>query len=250
MIQALRIGWYRLFPPGKDPDLEKELVRLSAYYLKLETHEKERFHQRLMLLRKIIRFRAKPGISVSEEMRITILAAIIQLTFGLKRFVFSYFRTIILEPGLYRIPQYREEFLGHVDRLNKTITLSWPNARYGFAVADDAHNVVLHEMAHVILFENTMRFEYTEFFDRKDWDNWLLLAQPLFIHNQGRKNTLLAEYADKNLMEMFAVSVETFFERPTAFKTELPELYHTLVRLLRQDPTNPGKPREINGRKI
>ena len=38
-----------------------------------------------------------------------------------------------------------------------------------------------------------------------------------------------------NLEEFFAVSVESFFERPVAFKKNMPELYACMCNLLNQD---------------
>lgn len=225
--------------------MSDQLMLVSTYFSLLAPGEKLRFLYRVQLLGRFIHFEAKPGIRLSIEMKLMILSAIVQLTFGLKRFIFAYYQKIILEPGLYRMPDYREKFLGHVDKRSRTVTLSWPYTRYGFAVNDDAHNVALHEMAHVILFENTLRLRTNSFFTYQDWEYWLSKAEPRFILNQKAKNILLSEYADKNLMEMFAVSVETFFEKPDEFKSELPELYNALVRLLRQDPTNQSDPRGI-----
>lgn len=176
-------------------------------------------------------------------MKVIIAAAAIQLTFGLKRYIFQFFRRIIIQPEQYRIPELNEKLLGHVDKNRKTITLSWANTEYGFLIPNDAHNVALHELAHVILFENSLRSRLNEFFARPHWEHWLEKAEPQFIHNQNRKNVLLKEYADNNLMEMFSVSVETFFEQSQRFKNTLPELYSALVQLLQQDPTNPGNPR-------
>jgi len=176
-------------------------------------------------------------------MKIIIASAAIQITFGLRRFIFIHFNTIHLSPGMYRIPEINDKLLGHVDKSKKTITLSWHNTEYGFDIPDDAHNVVLHELAHAILFENSLGLSYEEFFSRPHWDNWLIHAEKRWRFNQYRKNVLLAEYADSNLLEMFAVCVETFFEIPEKFKKLLPDLYAAMVDLLGQDPCNGEDPR-------
>ena len=43
-------------------------------------------------------------------------------------------------------------------------------------------------------------------------------------------------YAGANEYEFFAVALEYFFEKPTEFKSALPDLYDTLKKLLNQDP--------------
>ena len=52
---------------------------------------------------------------------------------------------------------------------------------------------------------------------------------------EGRK-TILGDYAGTNYHEFWAVSVEVFFENPIRLKHELPLLYDSMARLLKQDP--------------
>lgn len=217
----------------------------SNYYLQLEKEQKKLFLKRIQLFLRFIRFESSSDLPVSEEMKVVIAAAAIQLTFGLRRFIFAYYTKILVRAGIYIIPEFPDRLVGHVDKSRRTITLSWPNTQFGFKVPDDAHNVALHEMAHVILFENTLRLRFNEFFSRPHWDYWMSHAEKQFMINQKRKNVLLAEYADRDLVEMFAVSVETFFEQPDKFKSALPELYKALVLLLKQDPGKKANPRSF-----
>lgn len=245
MFLTIKLWWFRLFPPNPGEETYRILESNSTYYQHLSPNEKNRFAARLVLFLKIIHFQAGRNFRVTLEMKIIIAAAAIQVTFGLKRYLFKYFRRIIVQPNQYQIPELRENLLGHVDKNRRTITLSWPNTEYGFHIPDDAHNVALHEMAHVILFENSLRLRVHEFFTRPHWEYWLEKAEPQFMLNQNRKNILLKEYADNNMMEMFAVSVETFFEQSEPFKKSLPELYKALVQLFQQDPSNATNPRDI-----
>lgn len=58
---------------------------------------------------------------------------------------------------------------------------------------------------------------------------------------QAGESLFLDPYAATNYQEFWAVSIETFFERPTAFKRQLPDLYSSLCVLLNQDPLTPHK---------
>ena len=58
---------------------------------------------------------------------------------------------------------------------------------------------------------------------------------------QAGGNNMLDRYAATNYNEFWAVSVETFFEKPFQMKQEMPVLYRGLCQLLRQDPLLPGK---------
>jgi Mlc titration factor MtfA (ptsG expression regulator) len=50
----------------------------------------------------------------------------------------------------------------------------------------------------------------------------------------------LGSYAASRYEEFWAVCVEHFFERPTAFKIHLPDLYTAMCVLLNQDILTPG----------
>ena len=44
------------------------------------------------------------------------------------------------------------------------------------------------------------------------------------------------------MIELFAVSIESFFEQSERFKEEVPKLYKLISNLLNQDPTNKENP--------
>ena len=46
-------------------------------------------------------------------------------------------------------------------------------------------------------------------------------------------------------MELFAVALENFFEKPYALYAENPELYKNMCMLLKQDPRDPAKPTQF-----
>ncbi|HEX4852152.1 MAG TPA: zinc-dependent peptidase, partial [Puia sp.] len=58
---------------------------------------------------------------------------------------------------------------------------------------------------------------------------------------KGGESTLLDNYAASSFEEFWAVSIETFFERPFPFREQLPEVYFGLCFLLNQDPLKPDK---------
>ena len=238
----LKMLYYYLFPLREDPLIRAILEQRQPYFQALQANEKTRFARRVGYFLQFMRFSSPANLRLTAEMKILIAGAAIQLTFGLRRYLFRYYRKLMVMPGLYTLSGFQENFIGHVDKSNRSITLSWPGVQLGYEIRDDAHNVALHEMAHAILFENTLRLEFNEFFSRVNFDSWLLEAETQFLKNQNRPNILLSEYADKNLMEMFAVSIETFFEKPDMFKKHLPGLFNALVQLLKQDPGQAENP--------
>jgi Mlc titration factor MtfA (ptsG expression regulator) len=242
MFTGLILLRYKLFPLKVDPLIDQVLENHLPYFKDLNRQEKKRFANRVQLFLKFIKFNSSSDFRITPEMKIIMSGAAVQFSFGLKRFIFRYYRNIFIMPSKYRIPELSNNLLGHVDKTKQTITLSWPNIEYGFAITDDAHNVALHEIAHVIIFENTLRLGYEEFFSRFDWDNWMNEAQKRFLIMQTQKSKVLSNYANTNLLEMFAVSVETFFEQPAKLQEHLPDLYAALMKLFNQDPRNRTNP--------
>ena len=137
---------------------------------------------------------------------------------------------------------FEHPFLGHVDFKHRVVCFSWEDVKTGFMIPDDAINVALHEMAHALEMENKFRVIFREFFDRTKWVNWERVAIQKLKKIRAGENAFLKNYGGKNMREMFAVCVETFFEKPEDFKQRLPDLYQTMANLLHQDPTNKGNP--------
>ena len=171
---------------------------------------------------------------VTEEMKIIIGSAIIQITFGLDRYLLEHFDRIYVLPRPYRFKGFQEPLLGHVDFKEKVICFSWKDVQEGFEVPDDAVNVALHEMAHVLEAEHELSGLYQEVFPPKIWTEWEAVSKQILMQLQAGQLPLLKKYAAKNRIELFAVCIETFFEQPEPFKKELPGLYDLMCRMLQK----------------
>ena len=121
------------------------------------------------------------------------------------------------------------------------IYLSWTHFIREYTDYSDGQNVGLHEMAHALTYvnfavqdgrDNSFHDHFTEF---------SAVARPIFERMQAGESTLLDPYAATNYQEFWAVCIETFFERSTTFRRQLPELYFSLCSLLNQDPLTPNK---------
>ena len=107
----------------------------------------------------------------------------------------------------------------------------------GEADAFDGRNLGLHEMAHALWLENRIYNAETDFLEPTILARWKELARIEADRINNDKPTFFRKYAGRDQAEFFAVAVEYFFEKPGAFKQELPELYSALAGLLKQDPT-------------
>lgn len=234
--------WYQKFPPNIPFQYHKILETYSLYYQKLDERHQAKFLSRLYILLKFIRFIPNDLPGITTEMRVVIGSAIIQITFGLDYYLLKEFDTIYVVPRRYRYPGFEAPFLGHVDFSNRIIMFSWQDVQNGYFIPNDAVNVALHEMAHCLEKENKFRNLFRSFFDANKWQNWAVKAAQKMEIIRQRENIFLKNYGGQNMEEMFAVCVETFFEKPDEFETYLPELYQTMAVLLNQDPRFPNDP--------
>lgn len=228
---------------AKHEDFDGLLCRYNPYYRSLNRAGRDRFLRRVLLFMEVKKFEYI-DVEPDESMPLLISAAAVQLTFGLEHYRLDYFRVIHILGDKYRYGLYNMPFEGHVSE--DGIYLSWNHFIREFTDYSDGQNVGLHEMAHALTYvnftvqdgrDNTFHDHFTEF---------SAVARPIFERMQAGEITLLDPYAATNYQEFWAVCIETFFERPTTFKRQLPELYFSLCSLLNQDPLSQRKILNIN----
>jgi MtfA peptidase len=104
----------------------------------------------------------------------------------------------------------------------------------------DGENVVLHEFAHQLDFENRSADGTPDLDTRAEYLSWgrVMSAEFAALRQSDPYNeeAVIDMYGAKNPTEFFAVATEAFFERPRALKAKHPELYAALSRFFRQDP--------------
>jgi Mlc titration factor MtfA (ptsG expression regulator) len=101
----------------------------------------------------------------------------------------------------------------------------------------DGVNLGIHEVAHALKLENQIYYnEESDFFNPEVYRSFQLLADEEIAKINSGKPTVFRLSGGFNTDEFFAVALETFFEKSHEFFQYNPELYGTLVRLMRQDP--------------
>ncbi len=214
------------------------LQRYNPYYQSLGPEGRERFLKRAILFMESKEFRYV-DIEATEQMPLLISAAAVQLTFGLNNYLLDYFKTIYVLKDKYRYGLYNVPFEGHVS--DDGIYLSWSNFIREFNDYSDGQNVGLHEMAHALTYVNFTVKDGEDNLFRKKFYNFSPIARPVFARMQAGEATVLDSYAATSYEEFWAVCIETFFEKPLAFKEQLPDLYFALCNLLNQDPLTAEK---------
>jgi hypothetical protein len=130
--------------------------------------------------------------------------------------------------------------LGETQRQLGSLVLAWDAVKAGAADASDGRNVVFHEFAHQLDFEDYITDGVPLLVSREQQVAWRTIMRVEFAALQAADATgiptLLDHYGATNPAEFFAVTVEAFFERPNAMKQRHPRMYAELQRYFQQDP--------------
>src|ERR1700746_3431986 len=229
----------------------KVIQRHVAFFPKLSAMDAVKLlgHIQVFLAEK--RFEGCDGFAITDEVRVTIAAQACLLLLHRKTDYFPGLLTILVYPLSYMVEAKRQigEHLweeGTVSRLGETgrrmgsLVLSWGAIKHGAADPSDGKNVVLHEFAHQLDFENDAADGVPRLATREQQLAWAAVMRSEFASLRAADEsgipTLLDTYGATDPAEFFAVSVEAFFERPRTLLARHPKLYAELRNYFQQDP--------------
>src|SRR5205823_8408400 len=189
------------------------------------------------------RFEGCGGFAITDEVRVTIAAQACLLLLHRRTDYFPDLLTILVFPLSYMVEEKRQigEHVweeGSVGRLGETgrrmgsLVLSWGAVTHGAADPSDGKNVVLHEFAHQLDFENHAADGVPGLATREQQSAWSEVMNSEFASLRAADESgipmLLDTYGATDPVEFFAVSVEAFFEQPHALRARHPRLYAEL----------------------
>jgi hypothetical protein len=197
-------------------------------------------------------FEGVGGLDLTEEMRVTIAGQACLLLLHRDTDYYPELISILVYPSGYTAHEDRyigggiweeggEDRLGHTGKRLGALVLAWDAVRHGATDPTDGENLVLHEFAHQLDFENQTTDGTPALETRGDYLAWARVMSAEFnaLRNASDAGlpTLLDQYGATNPAEFFAVITEAFFERPRALKKKHRALYAQLERFYKQDPT-------------
>jgi len=229
----------------------KLIQRHVVFFPKLNASDRAELlgHIQVFLAEK--RFEGCGGFAITDEVRVTIAAQACLLLLHRRTDYFPGLLTILVYPLTYMVEEKRQvgEHVweeGTVSRLGETgrrmgsLVLSWGAVKHGAADPADGKNVVLHEFAHQLDFENHAADGVPRLATREQQLAWSEVMRSEFASLRAADEsgipTLLNTYGATEPAEFFAVSVEAFFEQPHALRAHHPKLYAELRKYFQQDP--------------
>ncbi len=221
---------------NKISELDIFFSKYFKYYNQLNPKEQKSFIKRAYNLSLSVQILGKEKFEITEKVKLFVVAAQVQLTFGFRRYDLPIFRRILVYPNAYRSPATGNMHYGEVNAKG-IIILSWKRLVKGHLITDDTINLGLHELAHALMHTIIHSNDHEIGLDPY-LKNVLKLSKVEREKIKSKKDHLFRSYAATNIYEFFAIAVEHFFEVPSKFKKELPDLYDHMVKLLKQDPSS------------
>lgn len=207
------------------------------YYRKLKPQRRIYFEHRVARFLETYQFIGKDGFDVDNRAKVLIASTYVQLTFGMRSYLYPVFDKIIIYPSSYYSTINEVYHKGEFNPMMKAVVFSWEDFQQGLIYNNDNLNLGLHEFAHVLNFqglrsEDASSLIFARFFNR---------IRQECNHEPNREKLIASgyfrDYAYTNDFEFLAVILEHFFETPKEFKAEFPELYHLVKRMINYKET-------------
>lgn len=235
-------------------DSQKAILKKNVpHYNYLPTPLKQRLQGFIQVFLNEKRFEGCAGLTITEEIKISIAAQASILMLGVKDLSHFYddLRSILVYPQKYvaKVKHHTNSFFveeGFEWRQGEAwshgyVILAWDEVQQGAYDIHDGENLVFHEFAHQLDYE----YGATEQIEREDMEQSHFLSLAHIVGKEyhqfleairNDKQTLIDAYGAENLAEFFAVLTELFFERPHKLKKKHPDLYAYLKEFYNQDP--------------
>ncbi|MBU1240791.1 zinc-dependent peptidase [Myxococcota bacterium] len=190
-------------------------------------------------------FIGKGDLEVTREMKISIAAQASLLMAGRKELCFPKLRTVEVYPA--QIGPYEGlsimKFAGETP-VSGVVKVSWATAKKEGEVATPNRNVVLHEMAHQLDFEDgeadgipELYLHILEVIKDDPKETWMkILNQSKSLFSQSTQEGGMHPHSLEDDAEFFAEASVAFFYGAHTLKSGLPKLYDLLARFYNQDP--------------
>ena len=203
----------------------------SQFYQKLKPKYKTYFEHRVATFIQKTEFSTR-DISLNSEMKLTISAVYIQLTFGMKNYLNQLIQQVIIYPDVYLSTHTNEYYIGEFNPRLKTVVFSWSDFKSGIDIKNDNLNLGLHEFTHALHFATLKSDKPTHVLFNESLRNLFLSFSNETLRQNLLSSGFLRDYAFENQYEFVAVLLEHFFESPEEFKQQFPSIYLKVKEML------------------
>lgn len=195
------------------------------FYQKLSPKLKKYFENRVATFIEKFTFFGKEGLQVTDQMKVLIASTAIMLTFGMRNYLFTIIDKIIIYPDVYYSKLNDNYHKGEFNPRMKAIVFSWKHFLEGYAISSDNLNLGLHEFSHVLHFQGQINSDTSATIFTTTYEDIMEEVKRPNNYKRLVESDYFRIYAFTNQFEFIAVILEHFFETPTQFQREFPELF-------------------------
>lgn len=189
------------------------------------------------------------GVEITDEVKLTIAAQACLMVLGFDDSLnrFHNVRDIVVLESAYNMATGADRVtaanthLGHTS-YHGPVVLAWDTTRHGGRDPRDGRNLVYHEFAHKLDFDDGLADGTPILSNRVDLNTWIDVMtaayEELCEQQDKRRPSLLDQYGTTNSAEFFAVATECFFEKAVQLKLQHTDLYNILAAYYQQDPAS------------
>lgn len=234
------------FPAAWRRILQKRVPYVRAMPAHLQWQLKQ--HIQVFLAEKA--FIGCDGLSITDEIRVTIAAQACLLILNRPAHYYPGLRQILVYPDSFVVQRAHTDSSGVAHQGRQVLAgeswsqgqviLSWRDTLAGAAVPDDGQNVAIHEFAHQLDQETGAANGAPVLARRAHYARWSHVLTTEFEALQARtaqgQTSLLSDYGATDPAEFFAVASEVFFEQPGRMADEHPALFQELAQFYSLNP--------------
>jgi Mlc titration factor MtfA (ptsG expression regulator) len=251
------------------PAAWREILRRRVpLYRRLPTHLQRQLRRHLRVFLAEKPFLGCAGMVVTDEVRVTIAAHACLLRLNHDGPLFPELRQVLVYPGAFVVDRVHPEAGGVLREERRALAgeswsrgqviLSWQDVLDGARVADDGHNVVLHEFAHQLDTDSGNANGAPRLSTPALQARWAQVMNAEFDALRARLRSreaagefwwqgggqadagaapeLISAYGASDPAEFFAVVTEVFFEQASALAERHPALFTVLRDFYAVDP--------------
>lgn len=239
------------------PAAWRETVSKRLPFFKLFPEElQKRFENQIKVFVNDKQFIGCAGQKIDDEIRITIAAQACLLILNRSTNPYQKLNAVLVYPSTFVATRQVRDELGLVSTTQTAmlgeswsqgkVVLAWDNVEAGARNLTDGQNVVLHEFAHQLDNESGAHNGAPVLTTSGAYQSWAHVLTDEFQQLQKKaargRQGLIDHYGATNPAEFFAVTTETFFERPKEMYHSHRELFEELARFYKLDPRDWSSP--------
>lgn len=202
------------------------------FYKKLSPKQKVYFEHRVATFINKYTFYGKEGLQITDQMKVLIAATAVMLTFGMRNYLFTIINKIIIYPDVYYSNMNKAYHKGEFNPRMEAVVFSWKDFLEGYEISNDNLNLGLHEFSHVMHFQGLKNTDTSATIFATAYQEIIEQVKRPMNYKRLIDSNYFRIYAYTNEFEFIAVILEHFFETPSRFKNEFPELFEKVKEMI------------------